>query len=257
MTRAARSLQFTNLPLVETVVRLYFPTNVRIDFRLVSDLHQKLGSEFPNVSPPTLLETSPALSGPQMLIAPGALPGAEYAGGPHGLSLQLQQQMVAARWRRAISEHAPDYPRYGRLRAILHDAINHLQGCVGGADLSPCIANMTYVNFIRVENPRPYLKDEHLTGTTIGAKTVQEQIVAWQAQNGVDLRFEVRGAERTAGAEREGGYLLTTAAGRRLDPGDNTFARLDDVHDELQVLFADLISDRAKDEWGFSNGNAG
>ena len=128
---------------------------------------------------------------------------------------------------------------------------------MGGAHLSPCIANMTYVNFIRVENPRPYLKDVHLTGTTIRAKTVQEQIVAWQAQNGVDLRFEVRSAERTAGAEREGGYLLTTAAGRKLDPEDDAFARLDDVHYELQVLFADLISDRAKDEWGFSNGNAG
>ncbi len=254
MTNAGRSLEFTNLPLIEAVVRIYFVARIRVDFRLVSQLHEDLLAEFPNVTPLSTWEVTPALQPQSQLPIPqGDLPGAEYSGGQHGLFVQLQPQLLAVRWRHGISEHGPDYPRFPKLRTILESSLRRLQDRSNGSELHPALINMTYSNFIRIEDPRPYLKEEYSTLATVGAKVLQEQIVAWQAPNGIDLRFEVRGAERSVGAQKEPGYLLTTAAGQRVESGDDVLARLDAIHSELQVLFAGLISKRAKDEWGFSN----
>ncbi len=253
----AKSLEFRNLPLVEAVVRVYFANRIRVDFGLVSELHTKIHSEFPNVIPLSVWELTPALQQETQLPIPrGDLPGAEYTGGQHGLSVHLQPQLIAVRWRRGITEHSPEYPRFQKLRRFLESCLRTLRDSSSVQQIQLALTNMTYVNFIRVEDPRPYLKEEYSTRATLTAKTLQEQVVAWQAQNDIDLRFEVRGAERSLGPQKEAGYLVTTAAGRRLEPSDDPLAFLDAVHGELQVLFADLVSERAKSEWGLHNDNS-
>jgi len=258
MTHTVRSLEFKNLPLIEAVVRVYFRDRIQVDFRLVNELHEPLRSDFPNVAPLSVLEVSPALKhDTQLPIQRGDLPGAEYSGGNQGLSVHLQPQLLAVRWRRGMSEHGPQYQnvRYLKLRNVLEGAFASLRKLRAAGELQTALANMTYVNFIRIDDPRPYLKDEYSTRATIGAKAVQEQVVAWQTQNGIDLRFEIRGAELIGGIQKSVGYVLTTAAGRKLDTEVDPIPTLDAVHTELQVLFANLISDRAKDEWGFQNGS--
>lgn len=258
MTYALDSLEFQNLPLIEAVVRVYFRERMQIDFRLVNALHEPLRLEFPNVAPLSVWEVSPALKqDTQLPIQRGDLPGAEYTGGNQGVSVHLQPQLLAVRWRRGISEHGPQYQgvRYLKLRKVLNDAFAHLRNLRGAGEPHTALANMTYTNFIRIEDPRPYLKNEYSTRATIGAKAVQEQVVAWQAQNGIDLRFEIRGAERVEGNRASAGFVLITAAGRKLDGENDPIPSLDAVHAELQVLFGKLISDRAKHEWGFQNEN--
>ncbi len=254
MTRATRSLEFRNLPLIEAVVRVYFRERIQIDFRLVSELHGPLRNDFPNVAPLSVWEVSPALKQEtQLPIQRGDLPGAEYNGGSEGLSVHLQPQLFAVRWRRGMSEHTPPYPRYARLRGALVSSLEALRNSCGAGQLNAALTNMSYVNFIRIDDPRPYMKDEYSTQATIEARALQEQVVAWQNPEGIDLRFEVRGAEREHAGAKETGYLLTTAAGRKLESDSDLLATVDAVHDRLQGLFADLISDRAKDEWGLKS----
>ena len=256
MDNAGRSLEFRNLPLVEAVVRVYFSDRIQVDYRLVNELHKALQDEFPNVAPPPVLDVSPALKqDTQLPIQRGDLPGAEYTGGTRGLSVHLQPQLLAVRWRRGMSEHGPEYPRYGSLRNVLDASFANLQRIGRTGQRRAALTNMTYVNFIRIDDPRPYFKDEYSTSATIGAKAIQEHVVAWQAINGIDLRCEVRGAEQTDGNQKLAGYILMTSAGRRLGPPDDPLSSLDAVHAELQGLFVDLISERAKDEWEFQCGS--
>ena len=256
MNHSGQSLEFRNLPLIEAVVRVYFRERIQVDFNLVNELHGLLRNDFPNVAPLSVWEVSPALKQEtQLPIQRGDLPGAEYNGGSQGLSVHLQPQLLAVRWRRGISEHGPQYQgvRYTKLRNVLEAAFASLGKLRAAGDLQTALANMAYVNFIRIDDPRPYLEEKHRTYATIRAKAVQEQVVAWQAPDGIDLRYEIRGAERTEGTEKSVGFVLTTAAGRKLDTADDPIPTLDAVHAELQVLFADLISDRAKEEWGFQS----
>jgi len=257
MAQTGQSLEFKNLPLLEAVVRVYFSDRIQVDYRLVNELHRQLlesqfREDFPNVATLSLWEVSPALKQETQLPIPrGDLPGAEYTGGNRRLSVHLQPQLLAVRWRRGPTEHGPAYPRYDALRKVLEFSFAYLQRFQDTRSLEAAIINMAYRNFIRIDDPRPYLVEKYSTRATIGAKTLQEQIVAWEAKNGIDLRFEVRGAEQRDDNHKKAGYLLTTAAGRKLEGDNDPMSYLDEVHDALQVLFSDLISERAKDEWEF------
>lgn len=256
MTDANASLQFENLPLIEAVVRVYFRERIQIDYALVSSLHKPLKTNFPSVVRPSVFDVSPALSAASQLpIQPTDLPGAEFGGGTEGLSVHLQPQLLAVRWRHGYSAHDPTYPRYQRLRDTLASALECLRGASGVGNIDAAVTNMEYTNFIRVTDPRPFLRDTYSTGAIAAATNLQEFVVAWQDENGVDLRYKVLGAERLSGESRTPGYLLTTVAGLRIDRNADGLDPLDTVHGELQTLFSKLISDRAKKEWGFRNGS--
>jgi len=95
MNHVIRGLEFANLPLIEVVVRVYFSARIPVDFQFVSELHVVLREVFPNVTPLSKWEVTPALQPETQLPIPrGDLPGAEYSGGKQGLFVHLQPQLL-------------------------------------------------------------------------------------------------------------------------------------------------------------------
>ena len=83
------------------------------------------------------------------------------------------------------------------------------------------------------------------------AEQVQKLEAAWSEAGNLDLRLAIEQASAKLQGEITEGFKLTTAAGRRLAEAEDPRSNLDNLHDSLQGFFESLISDHAKNEWGF------
>ena len=79
------------------------------------------------------------------------------------------------------------------------------------------------------------------------AARAQQVTAAWRSSATIDLRVDLRHAVRN----KAEGQRLLTAGGSRIQPEDDPFSVLDEVHAKLQQCFLELISDEARLEWGY------
>ena len=80
------------------------------------------------------------------------------------------------------------------------------------------------------------------------AERLNEYVLAWNT-DGLDYRFRLEAVRATSGDDEKTGYRLTTIAGKVSSEGESGDECLERAHNELQVLFRDLLSDRARNEW--------
>ena len=253
MTQSA--LVFDNLPLVEVAVRVGFAAPKALTYSLVYALAQELKPSFPTLEESKQHEAVPGGGRAQIEIGPNYLPGATFVGHRDGLSISLQPQVIVGRWLRHPGLREPEYPRYPALRDSVWTAVDSLIRASGDEHPGIDVVNMSYVNFIPVSDPATVLKDYFSGQAQLQAMDEARQVrkleAAWTEDDELDLRFAIEQAAARLGDSPEQGYRLTTAGGLRLKEAKDPKSGLERVHDALQQFFLRLISDRAKEEWGF------
>ena len=253
--KAGLRLDFDNLPLVEAAVRVSFESPVELTFSIVNGVHEHIGdNDFPQVSEPQQLEAPPGVGESAVALGPGKISGVVYMGGPQGLAVTLQSQVVVARWVKQVADESPPYPRFPALRDTAWKTVEAFAGVCQRATLPVAAVNMSYVNFLKTDDAAGVLKTYFSrlaqVQATERAAHIHKVEFSWREHDGTDLRFRLEKVTAQVGDEAIDGYRLTTIAGIRLtQPSDDSNEKLEHVHDRLQVFFRDLISEQAKKEW--------
>jgi uncharacterized protein (TIGR04255 family) len=251
------SLKFGNLPLVEATVRASFSETIPLQFSKILPLHQQLQKEFPTISEPKQLEVAPGIT-QRVELRHGNITGAVLENQQRGLSATLQEQVLVVRWRKQPTLEPADYPGYQKLRTTIWDVRDVVKEVFALTSLQIAVVNMSYVNFIKVASPATVLTDYFsnmvlVRATEASIDHLHKLEISWRG-NDLDLRFGLEHATAEHAEQKQEGFLLTTVAGVQVDSstGNPEEACLDAVHDRLQSFFKDLISERAKSEWKFS-----
>lgn len=246
-------LDFDNLPLVEAAVRASFNGPLALTYSLVNSIAQELQPSFPRLQAAEQVEVAPGKSGTQIEFGPGCLPGALYTGHESGLSVSLQPDVIVARWAKHPGLQQSPYPRYGKLRDSLWMAVEAFRKATGDDYPGIAVVNMSYLNFIPVPDPasvvKTYFSDEAQLQAMENAQQVRNLEAGWNRDDDVDVRFAVVQGTAKLPEGPTPGYRLTTAAGLRLGEALDAKSGLESVHDVLQELFVNLISEQAKREW--------
>lgn len=245
-------LDFGNLPLVEAATRVSFKSPVSLTFDIINAMRDRLGEEFSQISEPKRIEVAPGID-TEIAMGPGHIPGVVYTGGPMGLVLTLQGQMIAMRWLKQIANDAPEYPRFDVLRDALWQAVEALKVTCKADELPIAVVNMSYVNFLAIPDSTEIL-DKYFSSLVHvdiikRSDRLHKQEVSWRERDSVDLRFALERVEGRVAENVEDGFRLTTAAGKLLAESDEPRPALDHIHKSMQLLFRELISDHAKHEW--------
>lgn len=258
--RQSRRLKFKNLPLIEAAVRISLETPLQLSFGAINALHQKIRKDFPDLTEPDRFEVPPGITKGMIQIRPGNITGATYAGNPDGLRVTLQQQVISARWLKQRGDDAPDYPHFEKLRAALWSCLDACNEVLA-EELTVVVVNMFYVNLIPCENPSEILERYFVPEAHIGvfkersARAIQKVEFAWQEPDLIDLRFALDGVTVETQEQRSSAYKLTTASGVVLAGRSNPDSKvaLEDLHARLQSFFEQVISERARKEWGLGD----
>lgn len=245
-------LEFDNLPLVEAVVRASFADPVGLRFSKIGDIHRILLDLFPNISEPSRYEVSPGIAD-KVSISPGVITGVMFDGHEDGILCTLQNRVAIVRWLKQFTEGAPDYPRFPKLKAVLKDVLSAVMSAYELESFPIAVVNLSYVNFIPVTDfsdyLRKYFSDQVHVRATDDADEIRKLEISWR-KKGVDLRFLLEKVTATIGEQVSDGCRLTTIAGMHVETKDGDWMKtLQHIHDRLQVLFRDVISDQAKQEW--------
>ena len=241
----ATSLEFDKLPLVEAAVRFSFDSALEVDFRAAQAVLDKV-TKFDNLDLPSQIEVPPGIENALLVVGPNVPNAFSLTGHAQGITLTLQRQLLAAKWQR--TPESAEYPRYDLLRESLSELCKAMPGSIARV----AVVNIVYVNFIPTKDVgarfiQKYFGEVAQVGLFKDAARVQQFTAAWRASPTIDLRVDLRHAVRN----KADGQRLLTAGGSRIQPEDDPFSRLDEVHDELQRCFLELISDEAKREWGY------
>src|SRR5205814_669224 len=113
--------------------------------------------------------------------------------------------------------------------------------------------NLSYSNFIK-DSPEVltrYFTAPVRVGLVQRAVRVHKLEIAWQEHGELDLRFQLEAVIARMMDAPESGYNLTTIAGSSVATFNDAMQKLDALHDRLQVFFPTLLSDHAKNEWGY------
>lgn len=256
--RPAIRLDFTRLPLMEAAIRASLRVQTPLDYDLILRIRNELKHEFTQMRPPEQIEVAPGRRS-QIQFGPGVIPGVVYEGNRHGLSISLHPDLVVARWLRRFDEGAPPYPRFGVLRDTLWRVVKAHRAASPEQDRSIDVVNLSYVNFIEGRDTARVLADYFSVraqlGITSDARKVQKIEAAWSESDDLDIRFTLEHVTATIADEKKDGYRLTTTAARRLGESAAPEDSLETLHRRLQYFFRDVISDRAKAEWGLTEAN--
>jgi len=217
-------------------------------FALINAVAQDLRGDFPTLDEIQEVEVPPGMQG--VRVSPNQIAGARYVGHPSGLVVTLQNRLLTARWRRTAGH--TEYPRFAALESCLWKAFesvfNHAEEPID----EPIVLNMAYMNLIRPAGDKSvldYFTESVRIGIIQTGRPLRSINVAWRETEEIDFRFEL-----TAGVARDGGeqgevFRLATAAGITLKDGVSPQDALRDIHERLQTLFLNVISEDAKQEW--------
>lgn len=244
-------LRFRNLPLVEVAVRFTFDDPLRLGLAEAKRSYEFLSEAFPSLEDVPGFEAPPGLKSLK-IESPSALFGFRLSNSAKGTSLTFQHQLIASRW--ADNMLHPKYVGF----EVLEDGMRKAMTCLqeSNVQLTPVsVANMVYVNFVAAdqgtsEELGKYLLGLPQTSRFTEATDVHQLLVSWREHDDVDMTLDVKGATRTIGDTKETGFRLATAAGLRFDPKNEPFDIVTCLHDRLQQLFAEVLTDNAKELWG-------
>lgn len=245
-------LDFGNLPLIEAAVRVSFQNDLPLKFTKIYECHERLNDLFGHLSEPTQHEAAPGIS-ESIAISPGVITGVVLDDNDQGMTAVIQKRLVVVRWVKKLVKDAPEYPRFPTLRDTLWNVVDTL-GQVSRLDSVPiAVVNMSYVNFIDASDPSKilidYFSDLVHVKVTDNSERIHQVELSWR-RDGIDLRFCLKHIGMNVGDETKEGFQLTTVAGARIgDSNKDPSERLEVVHQRLQDLFRDILSDRARDEW--------
>lgn len=246
------SLQFKKLPLVEVAVRLSLTEFAPINLTILSKLFRDLEERFPLIEDVQQHESAPGTNSFQ--IGPGTN-SALFKGHKNGLVLRVVGNMIAVKW--IWQPQIQDYCRFSKLHEELKWCLKHVAPQIGNVRFRA--ANMTYVNFVQTsassaqDTLGKYVTSGVWPSIIGGNQDLHHVNFSWRQPSGIDMRIVFERGERRVGSKATPGYKFTTVAGKQFEPTSDPEDRVIDLHDCLQVLFDDIVSQEAKAEWGYES----
>ena len=251
-----KSLEFSNLPLTNVVVRTVFDRQIDFSFDQYCRIWADTRERFDTVEELERFENPPV---GLLSIRPVAVNGICLH--RKSIATSIQSVFVGARWEKAFS---PMYPRYDALRECLWDALSAVKQATDG-EVRISVVNMGYANIISRGGDIDAAARRYLRKETLPPLADQNQLndlnVAWKESDGLECRivlgqtqlqvpvFDPESNERTT--QPQNAILLTTAGGAFITEGQDPIQVLDAVHSRLQTLFMEVTTEEARDEWGY------
>ena len=250
-SRRATSLEFGKLPLAEVVARFTLAKPIQLTYDTVGRLGEKLRPDFPQLSEVSGVMVPPGISG-GILVGPGILPGALFTGHALGLMVTLHQQMLGVKWERQIGPNPPAYPGWKEVRDTLWSSQDALIEVLSPEGVPVCVANMVYANLIKPRTAETVLRDYFSKAVhsevAMKGRPLHELTISWRDEAPLDLRFHL---QATTVRGEEGFFRLATSAGITVGEAEEPRDLIERLHDRLQAFFLEIISDHAKEEWGY------
>lgn len=251
-----QSLEFKALPLVEAGARLAFSSPMEaIRFEQGVALANHFGAEFPVISASEARELPPGRSEPQFeFVAGGVIPGLEFVKPDSGLSAVLQNDLLMIRWQKLRPE--VEYPRFGAITQLLQRFVSDLERVSAPVPAASAV-NFSYLNFIADADSQGPALLKRLIRIPFGSpglggvERFVDANISWGVTGGLDRRVHIQQATRTMKDASTPGYLLRTVVGKRLVVSAPVMSALQEVHDDLQLLFFEIITEAALKEWGY------
>ncbi len=170
---------------------------------------------------------------------------------PDGREIHFQPNLVRTSWKKDLDRLGVGYCRFDPL---LDSAVEGVQWIESRFEASIPIktVNISYRNIVEVDEPSTFIEKylaEHLHQRDItNGNTLHNYSMIWHTTEGIDLRFQV---VRDSSAGR---FILETAGGISLERDNHDWkSSLVVVHNALQSLMRQSISDEAKQLWGLLN----
>lgn len=247
-----KSLEFANLPLVEVAIRLAIEQPLPVSLGKVADLYAQLKERYNSVDDLVTNEPPPGAATVLVEYQLGRTRAAAFAGHGRGLVAALQPNLLSLKWL-----HDPGakgtYPRFVVLEEELAWYLGQVREVFGADSAKVTVANIAYINFVLT--PPDVRAGKFLIPSAWPSFLDESELfhgmnLSWRRDD-VDLRLVVERGEATLSDKAEQGYRLMTVAGKRMDAAQDTPGTLRTLHARLQALFASLISEFAKKQWGF------
>lgn len=223
-----KSLEFGNLPLAEVACQVFLQSPADLSWGLLESMRSQLASDFSGVEEFFVTPTQQRFA-----VHVGVQPGLHLSSAL-GATVEIRPTKVRVSW---LRQGLMAYPRYAFLRNTLLSLSAKF-----GSTMVPRVVNMSYVNRISLEAAEignlitpGYLAPE--------ARPIRELNLAWQRPSGLEARLQI--------LPEDSAMLLVTTVGTTLQAGGdmNVITTLDSIHDELQVMFAEVITEKAKSLW--------
>lgn len=227
-----KSLEFGNLPLAEVACQVFFQSPADLSWDLLESMRSRLAADFPEVEEYYVTPTKVRFA-----LQVGVQPGMQLSSAT-GATVEIRPTKVRVSW---LRQGSAAYPRYAFLRRALQNL------SVGfGTTMVPRVVNMSYVNRISLgsANLESLIRPSFLAER---ACPIREVNLAWERPNGLEARLQI--------LPDDSAMLLVTTIGTTVD-GDATdelIMTLDNIHDELQSMFLELITEEARNLWSLEH----
>ncbi|MEP6757112.1 MAG: TIGR04255 family protein [Chthonomonadales bacterium] len=255
------SLEFYQLPLEEVSCKAGFTSTVNFDLSTYVNIWQSLSNKYPRIRDIGQIDMTNNL---------GII---NISNGTQGVTLEsddvqidMQPNMVVAKWTNRIGR---PYARYASLREALNDCLTAIEKLNIQPGIEVMYVNMAYLHTV----VPPFNTDlrEHVSRliqpgflpSAVSAQSLHDYNVGWRIENIMDHRViiqntaigMVRYEKGQVKTVHEQAMRLITVTGKQLVDGATACATLDEVHNAEQDLFLEMITDYAKEQWGYASGN--
>lgn len=179
----------------------------------------------------------------------------EIEGPATGQRLIVQEDAFLSGWFKPVEGDA-GYVRYPALRSQIEWAIETLRSLHPSAQPQATLVNLHYRSLIPTRDSWAesavvrYLRPEYRPPMLSGPAEPQGYDLRWQTPSGIQRRLQMLQASMNPEAGLDS-FILSTVAGKNVATNEDPLAVLDTCHNDLQIMFRDLISDVAKKEWGY------
>lgn len=247
MDMSNKTNEFSNLPLIEARINLA-AKDLDMSFGVISDLAQRLRDLLPTAMPATTHFTPP---GAQPTLSDAMVLQNEQS----GVKIVLQKGGCVVAWNRPLPEVGPSYPRFPVLLDHFEKMVDAYQAAKSEAvDFTAC--NMAYTNFIAADDPAGEVVSKYVSGDWIPTGLGEESPISslsfgWHRADDSDLRVSLQHVTIQHKDVSARGYHFTTVAGRYVQGNENIQTAVEINHQVLNEFFPTLITDAAKEEWGF------
>jgi uncharacterized protein (TIGR04255 family) len=248
------SLRFSNIPLQQVEMRLYFSGkhSISLTYRLIVHFYGLFKDRFPELLEPDNIETNRASEHSVKLGLLAPL-GVIYANPDDGLCLKVQANMIKLEWNRQGAD-GPEYPGFEGLLVELRNVVETFETELGYS-LPVRICNMTYTKIILgPQGPGEDLLAKYYADGIWGTPVMRSHVfheaqIGWRTESTVDLRLQVQ----YGSANEAEGYLVSEHGGVELKDQQTAFDGLIAVHSELESFMKESLSETAKEEWGYQS----
>lgn len=229
-----------------------------LTLKQVVAIWEKLNTRFTDLESLDAVRPTPGTAEPDT-FAFGQMFGTRFIDVDGNLFAEIQPRRVSVKWSSRGLQERDVYPGYEALFETLRMVLESASEAVPGAYESFIVGNMAYEDFQRsdalptMKFLRQYLTREFVLEGAADAERFHSANVSWQFEDGIDYRLIAQSVAPQFGDISVHGLSIKTIAGVKAEATSDWHGLVMSVHDRLNKVFVDMITDYAKAEWEYEH----